>query len=170
MSPREIFADVEIQPGHRVLDFGCGPGLFSIMAAEKTGPSGRVYALDIHPLAIKMLKKKARRKNLENITAIESGCRSSIPDHSLDLVLFFDVFHMLDNKGEVLKELHRVLKPDGIVCFSDHHMKEERILSGWNDSGLFVLQRRGKKTFSFATSASGKTGVGEQTGILQRNP
>jgi ubiquinone/menaquinone biosynthesis C-methylase UbiE len=54
MQPDKIFAEVKIEPGCQALDFGCGPGVFTLMLAEKTGQSGLVYALDIHPLAVKI--------------------------------------------------------------------------------------------------------------------
>jgi len=49
----------------------------------------------------------------------------------------------------VLEELHRVLKPEGILSFSDHHMKESEILSRLTSGGLFRLWKKGKKTYSF---------------------
>jgi len=59
------------------------------------------------------------------------------------------VFHGLNNANAVLTELHRVLKPKGILSFSDHHMKEAEIVSQITSGGLFQLSARGKKTFSF---------------------
>ena len=149
MHPQKIFAEIEIKPGDQVLDFGCGPGIFTIIAAKKTDSAGKVYALDIHPLAIQMVEKKAQQKKINHIKTILSDCNTSIPDNTLDLVIFFDVFHMLDNQKEVLVELHRILKPSAIMYFSDHHMKEEQILSILNKCGLFNLEKKGKKVFSF---------------------
>ena len=155
MPPDKMLAEVEIKPGYQVLDFGCGPGIFTIMLAQKVGLSGLVYALDIHSLAIKMVERRARKRNLDNIDTILSNCSTSLPDNSLDLIIFFDVFHVLDNQDEVLTELHRVLKPDAIMCFSDHHMKEPRILSSLTKSGLFKLKDKGKFTFSFIKTNNG---------------
>ncbi len=149
MPPKKMLAEVEIEPGYHVLDFGCGPGKFTIMIAEKVGPSGLVHALDIHPLAMKMVEGKALKKNLANIRTILSSCSTSLPDNSLDLVVFFDVFHILDNQQDVLIELHRVLKPEAIMCFSDHHMKDTQILSTFKEKGLFKLIGKGSRTFSF---------------------
>ncbi|MDI6886277.1 MAG: methyltransferase domain-containing protein [archaeon] len=47
----------------------------------------------------------------------------------VDVVLLYDTFHTLGDPNGVLEELHRVLKPDGILSFSDHHMKENEIVS-----------------------------------------
>ena len=150
MPPDKIFAEIKIEPGYQILDYGCGPGIFTIMAAEKTGPSGKVYALDIHPLAVKMVEQKAQKNRLANIKTILSNCPTSIPDGSLDLVILFDVFHLIDNQEEVLVELHRVLNPEATLCFSDHHMKEGQILSKLHKDGLFKLKKKGERTFSFS--------------------
>jgi ubiquinone/menaquinone biosynthesis C-methylase UbiE len=152
MSPRKMLAEIDIETGHHILDFGCGPGIFTIMAAEKTGPSGTVYAVDIHPLAVKMVEKKKGQKNLKNIETILSDCRTPIPDRSIDLVLFLDVFHILHNHEDVLGELHRVLKQEGIMAFSDHHMKEDQILSKMNKNGSFKLDRKGNRILRFSKS------------------
>ena len=150
MPPAKMLAEVEINPGYKALDYGCGPGAFTIMIAEIIGQSGIVYALDIHPLAIKAVQQKARKKNLSNIKTILSSCSTSLPDNCLDLVIFFDVFHTLNNQEEVLIELHRVLKSDATMCFSDHHMKEREILNRLTEKGLFKLQRKGKRTFALS--------------------
>jgi len=149
MPPAKMIAEVEIHPGYKVLDYGCGPGAFTIMIAEIIGQSGIVYALDIHPLAIKAVEQNARKKNLSNYKTILSSCSTSLPGNSLDLVIFFDVFHALKNQEEVLIELHRVLKSDATMCFSDHHMKEIEILKRLTEKGLFKLQRKGRRTLIF---------------------
>jgi len=60
------------------------------------------------------------------------------------------VFHKLNNQEEVLIELHRVLKSDATMCFSDHHMKKLEILKRLAENGLFKLQRKGKRTLTFS--------------------
>ena len=145
----EILKEAGIEPGYQVLDYGCGPGKFSVMIAKRTGLSGVVYALDVHPLAIKMVEGKARKLSLTNIKTILSGCSTNLPDGSLDLVILFDVLHALDNQGDVLKELHRLLKSDGEMYFSDHHLKEEQILRLVTEDGLFKLRSKGKMTYLY---------------------
>ena len=67
----------------------------------------------------------------------------------MDVVLLCDTFHMLSEPDGVLAELHRVLKPNGILSFSDHHLPEGEIISGITGSGLFGLLSKGKYTYSF---------------------
>ncbi len=146
---RKILDEVEIEPGFRILDYGCGPGGYVPAAAELAGSSGKVYALDIHPHAIEMVKDLAFKKDLKNVETIISECNTGLPASSLDLVLFYDTYHALGEPDKILKELHRVLKPGGILSFSDHHMEEEEIVKKLTEEGLFRLKEKGKETYSF---------------------
>jgi ubiquinone/menaquinone biosynthesis C-methylase UbiE len=148
--PRKtILEEVGIKPGFHVLDYGCGPGSYIVPLAELVGESGKIYALDIHPLAIQKVKGIASKKRLVNVETILSDCQTGLPDNSLDVVLLYDIFHHLSDPDRVLKELHRVLKPDGILSFGDHHMKENEIVSQVTNSGLFRLSRKGERTYTF---------------------
>jgi ubiquinone/menaquinone biosynthesis C-methylase UbiE len=146
---KNILKEMGIQPGFYVLDYGCGSGAYIIAAAELAGTSGRVYALDIHPRAIQKVKHIVANKQLTNVETILSDRKTGLPGESIDVVLLLDVFHSLSNPDGVLKELHRVLKPKGILSFSNHHMKEEEIVSRITKGRLFRLSEKGKKTYSF---------------------
>jgi ubiquinone/menaquinone biosynthesis C-methylase UbiE len=151
---KNILEEVGIKPGFRVLDYGCGPGSYIIPLAELVGESGKIHALDIHPLAIRKVQDIALKKQLANVKAILSGCQTGLSDNSLDVVLLYDIFHHLSDPDGVLKELHRVLKPDGILSFSDHHMKENEIVSQVTNGRLFRLSRKGQRTYSFLKEKS----------------
>jgi len=144
-----ILKEVGIKPGSHVLDYGCGPGGYITAAAELVGKSGKIYALDIHPLAIQKVQSIASKKQLTNVNTICSDCKTGLPDKSLDVVLLYDTFHDLSEPDGVLEELHRVLKPNGVLSFSDHHMKEDEIVSKVTNRGLFILSRKGERTYSF---------------------
>jgi len=146
---KNILKEVGIKPGFYVLDYGCGPGSYIIPLAELVGESGKIYALDIHPLAIQKVKDIASKKQLTNVETILSDCQTGLPDNTLDAVLLYDAFHHLSDPDVVLKELHRVLKPDGILSFSDHHMKEKEIVAEVTKSRLFRLSRKGQRTYTF---------------------
>src|ERR671911_742967 len=80
-SPQKVLSEVDmIKPGTHVLDYGCGPGNYTIIAAELVGPYGKVYAVDIHPLAIREVQKKARMKGLKNVHTILTDYKTYLPD------------------------------------------------------------------------------------------
>lgn len=149
-SPRaDVLQETGIGPGSRVLDFGCGPGSYLTPASEMVGEAGKVYALDIHPLAEKSVQRLIRRKRLTNVETIISDRKISLPDSHLDLVLLYDILHHLGDPGGVLAEIHRVLKPEGSLSVSDHHLKEDEIVSKITGTGLFRPAQKGKKTIAF---------------------
>lgn len=155
LGPRlDVLKEAGIERGFSVLDFGCGPGGYIIPLIELVGTYGKIYALDIHSLAIREVKRIAARKGIKNIETIESNCSTGIPDNCVDTVLLYDVFHDLAHPNDVLRELQRILKPGGTLSFSDHHMKEEQVLARVAGDGMFRFVRKGKKTYSFA-----KTGL-----------
>jgi ubiquinone/menaquinone biosynthesis C-methylase UbiE len=146
-----VLKEVGIKPGFSVLDYGCGPGGYITAAAQLVAESGKVYALDIQPLAIKQVQNIARKRKLANVETIVSDCATGLPDESIDVVLMYDIFHGLSQPDEVLTELHRVLKPEGVLSFNDHHMKEEKeIITRITGKGLFRLSRKGKRVYNFA--------------------
>ena len=113
--PREnILREINIEPDFRILDFGCGPGSYITHISKTVGKNGKIYALDIHPLAIEKVKNIASKLDLSNVETICSDCVTALPDKAIDTILFYDIFHMLGEKMKVLTELHRVVKDDGI--------------------------------------------------------
>lgn len=146
---RKVLSEVGIKPGDQVLDYGCGPGGYIRSTMDLIGTDGKYYALDISPFAVKAVKEMTRRSNITEVATIQSDLDTGLNNESIDVVLLYDIFHMLDNQVALLQELHRVLKPSGMLSFSDHHMKESDILSRVTGEGLFELTVKGKKTYSF---------------------
>jgi len=150
LQPRlEVLKEAAIESGFSVLDFGCGPGSYLMPLVELVGPSGKIYALDIHSLAIQEVKKKTIRYGIENIVTIESDCSTGLPDACVDTVLLYDVFHGLARPDDILQEIYRILKPGGTLSFSDHHMKEAEVLTRVTRAGRFRFVGKGRKTYSF---------------------
>ncbi|MGD9505293.1 MAG: class I SAM-dependent methyltransferase [Syntrophobacteraceae bacterium] len=149
--PREKLLEAGLSPGMRVLDYGCGPGSFSIAASEMTGPDGAVWALDVNPLAVERSLRLAKGKGLANVHGVSSGRETGLDSSTIDMVLLYDVFHDIGEgeRGGVLREIHRVLKPEGVLSFSDHHMDHDAIVRGVTEQGLFRLGERKKRTYAF---------------------
>ena len=150
LRPRtHILKEVGIKPEFRVLDYGCGPGGYVSTAAKLVGPKGKVYALDAHPSAVKMVQNLASKKHLSNVEVIHSECPTGLPENSLDVVLLYDILHDLADSNCVLNEIYRILKYDGILSVSDHHWGEDDIVSRITETGKFKRISRGKKTLGF---------------------
>jgi ubiquinone/menaquinone biosynthesis C-methylase UbiE len=155
-NPREQLAEAGITPGQRVLDYGCGIGSYAIPAAQIVGDGGVVYALDIHPLAIEAVERRARKENLENVKTIHSGRDTGLPDESVDAILLYDVLHAVPDKGALLRELHRVLKPGGVLSVVPDHMEDDLFLRTMQDGSLFALQARYGEAYQFEKGPNGR--------------
>jgi ubiquinone/menaquinone biosynthesis C-methylase UbiE len=138
-----------IKQGDIVLDYRCGPGSYTIAATELLGPSGRVYAADIHPLAIKKVIKDASKRELKNIESFQTNCKLDIREASVDVVMYFDTFHNLEDYECNLKEFNRVLKANSILIVDDHHYSEEEIIKKVADQGLFKLKEKKDDQYLF---------------------
>jgi len=149
MRPKDFLKEGGIKPGFQVLDYGCGPGSYLLPLVELVGNSGKVYALDIHPSAIQSAQNIMAKNKLINVDTILSDCKTELPDNSIDVVLLYDTFHDLNNPNQILEELHRILKQEGILSFSDHHLKEDEVISEVTRGELFKLSQKGKRTYSF---------------------
>jgi len=151
--PEKLLKEAGIKPGSHVLDYGCGPGSYSLAVARLVGRQGKVYALDLHPRAIESVQAKATKKGLSNIETIHSNCATGLENSSVDVALMFDIYHELENPDEIMKELHRVMKPNAVLLFSDHHLKKQDIPSKITRNGLFGLQKKVKKIYIFSKEA-----------------
>ncbi len=147
--PLEKIEKTSIKNGSVVLDYGCGPGSFTIAAAEIVGNLGKIYAVDIHPLAIKEVEMRAREKGLENIETILTDCDTKLESNCVDNILLLDIYHDLSNPISILKELHRVLKKNGLLSVDDHHFKDEEIKDRITSSKLFEFCERKEEVFNF---------------------
>ena len=93
------------------MDFGCGPGFFTIELAKK---AKNVVAVDVSPEMLKKAQNKAKKAHQENIQFLQSdGKTIQLEDGSVDLILLVTVFHEVGDSGTVLKEFSRILKPTG---------------------------------------------------------
>jgi ubiquinone/menaquinone biosynthesis C-methylase UbiE len=128
--------DAGIQPGMSILDFGCGPGRYALPAAEMVGSHGMVYAVDVHPLAIRMVENTAEKVGVTNLQAIHADCSTGLPSGSVDIVLLYDTLHDVENKKAVLQELRRVLKLQGTLSYKDHTLWGESLLSLFRSNGF----------------------------------
>ncbi len=144
-----VLREAGIKPGFHVLDYGCGPGSYIAPLVELVGASGKIYALDINPLAVQAVKRLASKKGLTNVQAILSDCKTGLLPDTLDVVLLYDILHDLDEPDRVLAELCTALKPTGILSITDHHLQEADIISRVTGKGLFKLAAEGKRTYSF---------------------
>lgn len=134
----EALGEMGVRAGQMVLDFGCGPGKYTIPAARIVGESGRVYAVDNNKRALDVIREKAKREGLKNIMPVEVPSNEEIQlgAETIDLALLIDVLQDIDDKGVLFGEIHRILKPSGVVSVFPMHVAEEEVQRTAAASGL----------------------------------
>jgi ubiquinone/menaquinone biosynthesis C-methylase UbiE len=129
-----------IKDGMTVVDYGCGPGRYAVRFAEMVGENGKVYAVDIHELAIEAVKGKIRRGDLRNIAPVlAQGYDSTLPAAVADAVCAIDMFFIIKNPTEFLTELKRIMKSDGTLVIDDGHQPRSVTKTNILDSGLWDI-------------------------------
>jgi len=135
-----------IKKGSTIMDYGCGTGSYLKRASELVGEKGKVYAGDIHKLAIKSSKEKIKKYNLKNVKVVlikEYFC--DIKSHTIDLIYALDMFHMIKEPAPFLKELHRLLKKQGFLIIEDGHQPRETTRRKIKDSKLWKIVEESKE-------------------------
>ena len=126
--------------GMTVVDYGCGPGRYTTRFSRLVGDRGKVYAVDIHELAIEAVKDKIARLGLRNVQPmLAQGYDCGLPDHVAEVVCALDMFFGIKQPTEFLAELKRITRPDGVLVIDDGHqprqVTKEKILA----SGLWTI-------------------------------
>ncbi len=130
-----------IRKGKTVVDFACGPGRYTRYLARKVGAEGKVYALDIHPLAIKAIEKIIKKNRLKNVDA--KCCpefKTGLHESSVDLIVFLDALHQIKKHDQLFKELHRILKPKGRLFLEPGHIQFAKAKEIVLKTGLFDIE------------------------------
>jgi ubiquinone/menaquinone biosynthesis C-methylase UbiE len=111
---------VGICPGERVLELGPGPGMFTVEAAQRVGPEGRLVAVDIQPKMIAQVEERVREAGLTNVeTHVADAYHLPLDDTSVDRAFLVTVLPEIPNQARALAELHRVLKPGGLLSITE---------------------------------------------------
>ncbi len=121
LSAEVILKAANIKNGDKFLDAGCGDGYVSIEASDKVGSDGKVFAVDVYPDSIDIVKNEIQKRNLKNIEAIVVDITKKLPlnENSIDLALMSNVLHGFVDGGEVdqvMSNIVNVLKPGGIFA------------------------------------------------------
>lgn len=143
--PKNRLNEIGIVPGMVVVDYGCGPGSYVKDASAMVGPDGQVYAADINPLAVQSVQNLMKKHRLTNVIPVKvDGYSSTIADNTADLIYALDMFHAIGETDTFLKELHRIVKPGGMLVIDDGHQPHEDAREKILHSGLWIIAGEGE--------------------------
>ncbi|HLH41117.1 MAG TPA: class I SAM-dependent methyltransferase [Bryobacteraceae bacterium] len=126
--PDQALEAVGIKPGIAAADVGAGTGYITLRLARRVGPSGKVYANDIQPEMLRMLRQNAARAGLKNIeTVLGTESDPKLPFGALDLILLVDVYHEFSQPQKMLEKMRDDLKPNGRLVLLEYRKEDPRI-------------------------------------------
>ncbi len=124
-APSLLVKSLHLKPGSHVADIGAGSGYLSFLMSKPVGSTGVVYAEDIQPEMLEIVKKKAAAKGEKNVIPwLGSTVDPKLPPGSIDLEIMVDVYHEFDHPYEMTKNMVSALKPGGRLVFVEYRKED----------------------------------------------
>ncbi len=150
VDPRKLLKAAGVASGQTVLEVGCGPGFFTLPAAEIVGHGGHLYSIDLNPAAVHRVRQKVKEKGFTNVEVFEGDvARTGLPDGSIDNVFLFGIIRSLKDFDALLLEMHRVLKPGGLLAVQRTSWAENRLLKTFTKGDLFGYFGKDARVYTF---------------------
>ncbi len=118
----QVMDALAIAPGKDVADIGAGSGWFTVRAAKRVTESGRVFAVDINPDAIKYIDERNAKDGMHNVkTILSKPDDPQLPAHSIDAVLLLKTYHEVAHPVLLMRNLRPALRPDALIGIIDRN-------------------------------------------------
>jgi 2-polyprenyl-3-methyl-5-hydroxy-6-metoxy-1,4-benzoquinol methylase len=126
--PDVALDELKIAKGANVADIGAGVGYMSWRMAERVGSQGKVYANDIQPQMLELLKKNMQERHISNVVPVLGELDDpKLPPGQMDLVLMVDVYHEFTQPQQMLRHIRDSLKPDGRMVLLEYRAEDPKV-------------------------------------------
>jgi ubiquinone/menaquinone biosynthesis C-methylase UbiE len=144
-NPYKLLRAARLDRKQKVVEVGCGPGFFTIPAANMVGEKGHVYAIDINRRAIERVRRKTEKEKLENVTPLcINASKTGLSAGSCDLAFVFGLRHIAGGLEKVLLELHRILRPGGTLSLEKTKGPETALIGAAEKAGFIFSEKHGR--------------------------
>lgn len=127
-APTILVRSLHLKPGMKIADIGAGSGYLSFMMAKPVSPDGTVYAEDIQPEMLDIVKKKATENGQSNVTPwLGTITDPQLPAASIDLMIMVDVYHEFDHPYEMMVNMVKDLKKGGRLVFVEYRKEDPNV-------------------------------------------
>jgi len=124
----KLLPPLKIKPGDHIADIGAGSGYYSLKLANIVGEKGKVYAIDVQPEMIAIIRAKMKKQGVNNIEPILcTELDPKLPASAIDLIFMVDVYHELAYPYEVIEKLLAALKPGGRLVFVEFRLEDDNV-------------------------------------------
>src|SRR3954452_22077102 len=126
--PDKALDAIGIAKGSSVADIGAGAGYLTWRLAERVGPSGTVYANDIQPRMLELLRQNMAQRKLTNVKPVLGAMDDpKLPRGACDLVLLVDVYHEFSEPQQMLRHIRESLRPDGRLVLLEYRAEDPKV-------------------------------------------
>jgi ubiquinone/menaquinone biosynthesis C-methylase UbiE len=156
LTPDHLVRELNLKPGDRVADLGCGAGAYTIALAREVGDIGQVYGVDVHRDMLHTLGGTLQKQSLLNVELLWADIEKGIPvdAYSLDAVVMSNILFQLEDIDAALSHVAKIIKPegellvvdwsashDGIGPHADHVVSEEEAEALVQKHGFRLVKR-----------------------------
>jgi ubiquinone/menaquinone biosynthesis C-methylase UbiE len=119
---------IKLVKGSTVADVGAGSGYMTVKMAKRVGPTGKVYANDIQPEMLALLRQRLAKEKIANVeTVLGTIDDPKLPAGAVDLILMVDVYHEFSEPQKMLQRMHEALKPGGRLVLLEYRKEDPAI-------------------------------------------
>jgi ubiquinone/menaquinone biosynthesis C-methylase UbiE len=116
----QVLDRIGLYPGEHVLEVGCGPGVYTVQAAPRLKPDGQLIAIDLQQQMVERASERVRDGGIDNVEFyVADAHQLPLEDTSVDRAFLVGVLPEIPNPQGALEELHRMLRPEGVLSISE---------------------------------------------------
>jgi ubiquinone/menaquinone biosynthesis C-methylase UbiE len=171
LPPAEVISQLCLSPGMKIADIGAGTGYFSIPMAQAVGVLGQVYAVDLQPEMLDLLREKlaqAQENGRGSISLLQGDAsRLPLPEHAVQVAFYANIWHEIENHDAAFDEALRVSVPGGKIAIldwrddcspppgppRDHRISQEAVVAFLRTKGCRNVVSRNVGQFGYLVTA-----------------